>query len=74
LWLARALQQIERMASGVVNRDAERAPASAHMFIINPLHMGGVDNLFRTHPPTAERVRRLQALAQEARAGHGPWG
>jgi heat shock protein HtpX len=76
LWLARALQQIERLAKGVVNRDAERAPASAHMFIINPLHMGGVDNLFRTHPPTAERVRRLQALAGAAapKTGRGPWG
>ena len=63
LWLARALQKIEQLARGVVNRAAERNPASAHLFIINPLHMGGVDNLFRTHPPTAERVRRLQELA-----------
>jgi heat shock protein HtpX len=75
LWLARALQQIERLAGGVVNRDAERNPASAHLFIINPLHMGGVDNLFRTHPPTAERVRRLRELAGEAgQAASGPWG
>jgi len=76
MWLARALQQIQRLAQGVVNRDAERAPASAHMFIINPLHMGGVDNLFRTHPSTAERVRRLQEMTgvTSQTAGHGPWG
>lgn len=76
LWLARALQKIEQLASGVVNQNAERHPASAHLFIINPLRMGGVDNLFRTHPPTADRVRRLQELAGGASAagGRGPWG
>ena len=77
LWLARALQKIERLAQGVVNQPAERHPASAHLFIINPLHMGGVDNLFRTHPSTAERVRRLREMAGEAAApggGRGPWG
>jgi heat shock protein HtpX len=75
MWLARALLKIEQLAGAVVNRDAERNPASAHLFIINPLHMGGVDNLFRTHPPTAERVRRLQAMTGVAAppAGRGPW-
>jgi heat shock protein HtpX len=74
LWLASALQKIERLARGVVNQDAERNPASAHLFIVNPLRMGGVDNLFRTHPPTADRVRRLQELAGTAgpSAGRGP--
>jgi heat shock protein HtpX len=72
IWLARALQKIERLAKGVVNQPAERNPASAHMFIVNPLHMGGVDNLFRTHPPTAERVRRLQEMA--GITDRGPWG
>jgi heat shock protein HtpX len=71
-WLARALERIEQMAKGMVNRRAEENPATAHMFIINPLSMGGVDNLFRTHPPTAERVRRLRALA--GGGGAGPWG
>ena len=75
LWLARALQKIEQLAKGVVNQGAERNPASAHLFIINPLHMGGVDKLFRTHPPTADRVRRLRELAGQAAApaGRGPW-
>ena len=46
------------------------------MFIINPLHMGGVDKLFRTHPPTGERVRRLQELAGAtvSTGSRGPWG
>jgi heat shock protein HtpX len=77
LWLARALQKIERLAQGTVNEAAERHPASAHLFIVNPLHMGGVDNLFRSHPATAERVRRLRELAGAAAGpdgGRGPWG
>jgi heat shock protein HtpX len=75
MWLARALQKIERLAHGVVNPAAERNPASAHLFIVNPLRMGGIDGLFRTHPSTADRVRRLQELAGVAGpAGRGPWG
>ena len=74
-WLARALQKIEQLARGVVNEPAERNPASAHLFIVNPLRMGGIDSLFRTHPPTADRVRRLRELAGQvaAPAGRGPW-
>jgi heat shock protein HtpX len=76
LWLARALQKIEQLARGVINEPAERNPASAHLFIVNPLHMGGIDNLFRTHPATADRVRRLRELAGQVAApvGRGPWG
>ena len=74
-WLARALQKIEQLARGVINEPAERNPASAHLFIVNPLRMGGIDSLFRTHPPTADRVRRLRELAGQvaAPAGRGPW-
>jgi heat shock protein HtpX len=72
VWLARALQKIERLAKGVDNQPAERNPATAHLFIINPLHMGGLSGLFRTHPPTADRVRRLQEMAGVA--DRGPWG
>jgi heat shock protein HtpX len=76
LWLARALQKIEQSARGVINEPAERNPASAHLFIINPLRMGGIDSLFRTHPSTADRVRRLRELAGQIAtpAGRGPWG
>jgi len=38
-------------------------PATAHMFIINPLHGGGVMKLFSTHPPVEERIARLRDLA-----------
>jgi heat shock protein HtpX len=34
-------------------------PATAHMFIVNPLYGGGLLNLFSTHPPIEERIRRL---------------
>jgi len=75
MWLARALQRIEQLARGIVNPGAERNPASAHLFIVNPLRMGGIDSLFRTHPPTADRVRRLQELATPGgSSGGGPWG
>ncbi len=62
--LASALQRIEQIATGRVMPTAEHNPASAHMFIINPLRMGGVDNLFRTHPRTEDRIRALMALEE----------
>jgi len=61
-WLADALEGIQSGATRVLNPQAESNPATAHMFIINPLHGRGVDNLFSTHPSTAERVRRLRAM------------
>ena len=68
--LARALQKIETLArGGAVNHDAERHPATAHMFIINPLSGEGADNLFSTHPATGNRVEALMALA--AKGGRG---
>ncbi|MFP4125271.1 MAG: zinc metalloprotease HtpX [Alphaproteobacteria bacterium] len=67
--LANALKRIEaiahtggRQGRGVVYETAERNPATAHMFIINPLAGINADNLFRTHPPTAERIRRLMEM------------
>ncbi|MDH3662189.1 MAG: zinc metalloprotease HtpX [Alphaproteobacteria bacterium] len=68
-WLASALQLIERQARGMTNPRAQDNPASAHLFIINPLRSGGVSGLFRTHPPTAERVKRLMDLAPGGGAG-----
>jgi heat shock protein HtpX len=63
LSLAHALQRIESVAATTELPSADRNPATAHLFIINPLHAGGMANLFRSHPPTEERIRRLVALA-----------
>src|SRR5690606_25431019 len=58
--LASALQKIDHYArGGAVNMQAERNPATAHMFIINPLAGRGADNLFSTHPSTQNRVAAL---------------
>lgn len=65
LWLASALQKISRAARQIHNDDAERNPATAHMFIINPLSGERMDNLFSTHPNTENRVAALQAMSQE---------
>ena len=75
LWLASALEKIERHARFSVNEQAERNPATAHMFIINPLSGQGADNLFSTHPSTANRIARLRELSGAAPApSAGPWG
>ena len=66
--LAGALAKISRAAGQVVNVPAERNPASAALFIVNPLHALRMDRLFATYPPTEERIARLQAMAA------GPWG
>ncbi|WP_374708273.1 zinc metalloprotease HtpX [Pseudochrobactrum sp. sp1633] len=65
LWLASALNKIARGAQETVNEEAEHNPATAHMFIINPLSGRGADNLFSTHPDTANRIAALQGIAQE---------
>jgi heat shock protein HtpX len=86
--LAAALRKIEAYAKGgYMNPDAERHPATAHMFIINPLAGHGTDNLFSTHPATENRVAALLRMigktpSAPARAtrtavpvsGRGPWG
>ena len=62
--LASALQKIEAYArGGMINHQAERNPATSHMFIINPLSGQGADNLFSTHPATQNRVAALMKLA-----------
>lgn len=72
-WLASALQKIQARAQRIDNVQAERNPATAHMFIVNPLHGRSMDNLFSTHPSTENRVRALREMA--ARTGQaGPWG
>ncbi len=65
--LASALQKIEQGAMRIDNHRAENNPATAHMFIINPLHAYKVDNLFSTHPKTANRIAKLMELAGSVR-------
>ncbi len=85
LWLAGALEKIEAFAKRIDMNSAERNPATAHMFIINPLHAHAHDNLFSTHPATANRIAALRQLAGVGSgrstavpsfyAGNGgPWG
>jgi heat shock protein HtpX len=87
MWLASALVKIDNAAHEIPNMEAERNPATAHMFIINPLSGHGIDSLFSTHPSTESRIAELQRLAAEfgtrgvapsARPGppdprHDPW-
>ena len=79
--LAGALEKIERSARQTMNIGAERNPATAHMFIINPLNGQRMDNLFSTHPDTANRIDRLRRMAGASAAvqpgpwsQRGPWG
>ncbi len=57
--LADALEKLERAATAL---PMEANPATAHMFIVNPLRGSSILNLFSTHPPVAERVARLRAM------------
>ena len=87
LALARALAKISGGAARTENRAAEANPATAHMFIINPLSGKRADNLFSTHPSTQNRISRLEAMAGSFRIRPdtpanapttknwgGPWG
>jgi len=61
LALASALGKISK--ANQVKPVEHVTPASAHMFIVNPLKGGGVMKLFSTHPPVEERIKRLQEIA-----------
>ena len=71
MWLARALEKLEQGSRQIDNDAAEANPATAHMFIVNPLHAHSVDSLFSTHPKTANRVKKLREIA--GIVGR-PWG
>lgn len=85
MWLASALNKISNAAHQIPNPEAERNPATAHMFIINPLSGQGMDNLFATHPSTENRIAALQQLsgqfggrgggvtAAQSTPARGPW-
>ena len=62
MWLASALAKIDAAAHAIPNEAAERNPATAHMFIINPLIGRGMDSLFSTHPATENRIAALRQM------------
>jgi heat shock protein HtpX len=80
------LRKISSAAEQIPNPPAERNPASAHLFIVNPLSGARMDNLFSTHPNVENRIAQLNDIAQRmvqhsgsedaATALHdsGPWG
>jgi heat shock protein HtpX len=74
--LASALQKIAGAARRIENHSAEANPATAHLFIVNPLSGARMDNLFSTHPAPENRIAALMEMAQamesSAEAG-GPW-
>jgi heat shock protein HtpX len=70
--LASALMKISGAAQQIENPSAERSPATAHLFIINPLTHQRMDNLFSTHPATENRIAALQRLGMEM--GRGGFG
>ena len=58
-YLAQALKRLEQ---GVKSVPMEANPATAHMFIVNPLRGGGILSLFSTHPPIEKRIERLEKM------------
>ena len=79
LWLASALAKISGTSRQFEMESAERNPASAHLFIVNPLSGARMDNLFSTHPRAENRIKALEDQAKEMglRVPAGdqrPWG
>jgi len=79
MWLASALNKLDKGVRTIPNMDAERNPATAHMYIANPLSGKGVDNLFSTHPSMSNRIAKLREMAGAPQSGitaptkSGPW-
>jgi heat shock protein HtpX len=73
--LASALAKIAGSAHRIENRSAEANPATAHLFIINPLSGARMDNLFSTHPDTQNRINSLLAMevTDSPPMAAGPW-
>ncbi len=73
--LASALAKIAGAAHQVPNPAAEANPATAHLFIINPLSGQRMDNLFSTHPATENRIAARMELDRDMnRRGSAPAG
>lgn len=64
LWLASALRKLDTANERQPMEAAATHPSTAHMFIVNPLRGQGITRLFSTHPPMAERIRRLENMAK----------
>ncbi|GAW66574.1 protease [Geoanaerobacter pelophilus] len=62
LALASALRKLHMASQALPMQEAR--PATAHMFIVNPLTGGGIASLFSTHPPMEERIARLEQMAR----------
>lgn len=62
LALASALQKLQQVSQQIPMQQAEMHPSTAHLFIINPLSGETLKHLFSTHPPTAERIKRLREM------------
>jgi heat shock protein HtpX len=62
-YLADALQKLEQRSHEGIFDNAEKHPATAHLFIINPLNGKQLASLFSTHPLTEERVKRLRNMS-----------
>ena len=71
LWLASALGKIAGGGARAEMESAERNPASAHLFIVNPLAGRRFDGLFTTHPAVENRIAALRAMAAEGGARPG---
>jgi heat shock protein HtpX len=86
LWLASALAKLHAGTQQIPNHAAQANPATAHMYIANPLAaVGGMASLFSTHPPMEERIARLEQMAHGGQPQRhaplgptmspaGPWG
>jgi heat shock protein HtpX len=61
--LASALEKLQHGVQVRPMADTPFAQSTAHLFIVNPFRGGGLTNLFSTHPPIEERVRRLREMA-----------
>ena len=69
LALASALKKLEEAAKQV---PMQATPATAHMFIVNPLRGEGLANLFSTHPPMSKRIALLEKMDQEQKMAGMP--
>ena len=61
--LASALRKLQRGTQALPLPQEDRLVATSHLMIANPFRPGGLGNMFSTHPPMEERIRRLEEMA-----------